>query len=138
MPLTLLLIAAALLVSPADAQERWRQLPGGAAAYSVDVHSLAFDAGVLRARVRTLDVASIFLVEELEVRCSMAQLRTVSEQRYDRDSGRLAPAARPEPPHRDVAWAEYVPGSEGHALLSSLCHIARERGLSEPTEHSRA
>jgi hypothetical protein len=134
MPLILLLLASVFLVFPADAQERWRRLPGGAAAYAVDLESLAWDVGVLRARVRTDVGASIDLVEELEVRCSMAQLRTVSQQSFDRDTGRPADAARPQATAR---WAEYTPGSEGYALLSSLCDIAKERGLSEPTEHSR-
>jgi hypothetical protein len=134
MPLILLLFASGFLVSPADAQERWRQLPGGAAAYAVDLQSLALDAGVLRARVRTREVASVDLVEELEVRCSMAQLRTASTQRFDRDTGRPADAASPQAAPRR---AEYTPGSEGHAVLSSLCDIAKERGLSGSTEHSR-
>jgi hypothetical protein len=134
MPLVLLLLIAAFFGSPADAQERWRQLPDGASDYAVDLQSLALDSGVLRARVRTRDVANLDVVQALEVRCSAAQLRTVTQQQYDRDSGRPTGAAVPQTGPR---WAEYTPGSEGHALVSSLCDLAQARGLTGQTEHSR-
>ena len=138
MPLILLLVASALLFSPAAAQERWRQLAGSAAAYAVDLQSLTFDAGVLRAEVRTQDLGNTVLVEQLEVRCSQSQLRTVAERRYDRDSGRAVATDNPEPPQRGLPWADYAAGSEGHAIIASLCHVARERRVAAPTEHSRA
>lgn len=78
MRLLLLLIAGTLVASQVDAQERWRQLPGVAGAYAVDLQSLGVAEGVLRARVRTRDYGTVVLVEELEVQCSAEQLRTIT------------------------------------------------------------
>jgi hypothetical protein len=127
MPLMLFLVASALLFSPAAAQERWRQLAGSAGAYAFDLQSLTVDAGILRAEVRTQDIGNTVLVEQLEVRCTQSQLRTVAKRRYDRDTDRAVASDNPEVPRRDVPWADYTAGSEGHAIIASLCDVARAR-----------
>lgn len=128
-----LMLASALLVQGATAQERWRQLPGAASAFAVDLHSLSRAGGVLRARIRTRDVGTLVVVEDVEVRCSADQLRTIKQRRYDGDTGRPAPDVHPDGDQRDARWADYTPGSEGHAVLSSLCALARDR---DPADHS--
>jgi hypothetical protein len=125
MPLIFLLLASTLVPLRADAQDRWRQLPGAASAFSVDLQSLARESGVLQARVRSHDTGTLVLVEELEVRCSEGQLRTVAKEQYDRDTGRPVPAAGQDRNQSDAPWADYAPGSEGHALLSALCAAAQ-------------
>lgn len=132
----LLTIAGTLVVSAADAQERWRQLPGAAAAFAVDLQSLALEAGVLHAQVRTPDRGTIVLVEELEVRCTAEQLRTIAKHQYDSDTGR--PVLSQDRNQQDAPWVGFAPGSQGHALLSSLCRIARDRNLLGGADHSRA
>jgi hypothetical protein len=136
MGFTHLLIAGTLMSSVLDAQERWRQLPG-AARFAVDLQSLTLEAGVLRARVQTPEPGTTVLVEELEVRCAAEQLRTIAQHQYDRDTGRPVPDAGPERNQQDAPWVGYAPGSEGHALLSGLCRIARDRNLLGTSEHSR-
>jgi hypothetical protein len=138
MPLILLLLASTLVAPGAAAQERWHQLPGAASAFAVDLHSLARKDGVLLARIRTRDVGTLVSVEDVEVRCSAGQLRTIRQQDYDIDTDRPVPAAGQEGNQRVARWAEYTPGSEGHAVLSSLCALARGRKLLAPTEHSSA
>ena len=133
-----LLIAGTLVASVADAQERWRQLSGAANTFAVDLHSLALEAGVLRARVQTPDQGTIVLVEELEVRCTAEQLRTIAQHRYDSDTGRPVPAASHDRNQPDAPWVGFAPGSQGHALVSSLCRLARDRNLLGTGEHSRA
>jgi hypothetical protein len=128
-----LLIIGTLVALPLDAQERWRHLPGGAARFAVDLESLAIEAGVLRARVRT-PIDGTILEEQLEIRCSSEQLRTIASQEYDGDTGQLRRSSRDEDHRRDIPWAGYAPGSEGHALLTSVCRLAREKGAAE---HSR-
>jgi hypothetical protein len=118
------------------AQEHWQQLSGAAQAYSVDVHSLAREGEVLSARIRTHDVGSRVIVQQVQVRCAASQLRTVGEKSYDSDTGRPLPQAV-EPGKKDsTSWPEYKAGSEGHALLSSLCALARDRNVLGPAEHS--
>jgi hypothetical protein len=133
-----LLIAGTLVASVADAQERWRQLSGAASTFAVDLQSLALEAGVLRARVQTPDQGTIVQVEELEVRCSAEQLRTIALYRYDSDTGRPVPTDSQDRNQQDAPWAGFAPGSQGHALLSSLCRLARDRKLVGTDEHSRA
>jgi len=137
MRLIALLIAGTLVASVADAQERWHKLSGAASTFSVDLQSLALEAGVLRAQVRTRDSGTLVLVEELEIRCSAEQLRTIAQHEYDSDTGRLVPALE-DRNQQDAPWAGYTPGSQGHALLSSLCRLARDRNLVGTDEHSRA
>src|SRR5919106_5210435 len=86
-------LLGALLVPRAAAQERWQQLPGAAQAYAVDLQSLARQGDVLKARIRTRDVGSRVVVQQVQVRCTLNQLRTVSEELYDEDTGRLLPQA---------------------------------------------
>jgi hypothetical protein len=118
------------------AQEQWRRLSGAAQAYSVDVQSLRQEAGVLTARIRTHDVGSRTIVQRVQVRCASNQLRTVDEESYDSDTGRPVPQAI-EDRHADgSAWPEYASGSEGYAVLSSLCELARRKGLLGPGAHS--
>jgi hypothetical protein len=139
MPLILLLLASTLVApGAAAAQERWHQLPGAAGAFAVDLHSLARKDGVLLARIRTRDAGTLVSVEDVEVRCSAGQLRTIRQQGYDIDTGRPVSAAGQEGNQRGARWAEYTPGSEGHAVLSSLCALARDRKLLAPAEHSSA
>jgi hypothetical protein len=132
-------LMAALLAPQVGAQQQWRQLPGAAKAYAVDLHSLVREGGVLSARIRTHDVGSRIIVQQVEVRCLSRQLRTIDEKLYDGDTGRPLPpidaadAARSE---RGSVWPEYEAGSEGHALLSGLCALARERDIPGPTEDS--
>lgn len=137
MRLILLVLASAVVVSSANGQERWRRLPGAASAYAVDLQSLAVRDDILRARVRTHDHGTIAVIQELEVRCAAKQLRTVAEQQYDTDTGRPPSAIGPDRSQREVPWAGYEPGSEGHGLVSSICRIAGERGLLGTAEHSR-
>jgi hypothetical protein len=120
-----LLIAGTLVASVADAQERWRQLSGAASTFAVDLHSLALEAGILRARVQTPDQGT-------------EQLRTIAQHRYDSDTGRPVPAANQDRNQQDAPWVGFAPGSQGHALLSSLCRLARDRNLLGTGEHSRA
>ena len=134
----LLLFASAAMAPGVAAQERWQQLPGAASAYAVDLQSLARGDGILRARVRTRDVGTLVVIEDVEVRCSAAQSRTLNRQQYDIDTGRPAPAASRDGNQQDAHWAEYTPGSEGHAVLSSLCALARDRQLLNLADHSRA
>jgi surface-adhesin protein E len=138
MRLIALLIAGTLVASVADAQERWRQLSGAASTFAVDLQSLALESGVLRARVQTPDQGTLIQVEELEVRCSAEQLRTVAQYRYDRDTGRPVPDASQDRNQQDAPWVGFTPGSQGHALLSSLCRLARDRKLVGTDEHSKA
>jgi hypothetical protein len=133
-----LLIAGTLVASVADAQERWRQLSGAASTFAVDLESLVLEAGILRARVQTPDQGTIVVVEELEVRCTAEQLRTIAQRRYDSDTGRPVPAAGQDRNQQDGPWVGFAPGSQGHALLSSLCRLARDRNLLGIAEHSRA
>jgi hypothetical protein len=132
-----LLIATTLVASVADAQERWRQLSGAANTFAVDLQSLALEAGVLRARVQTPDQGTIVRVEELEVRCTAEQLRTIAQHHYDSDTGRPVPASQ-DRKQQDAPWVGFAPGSQGHALVSSLCRLARDRNLLGTGEHSRA
>jgi hypothetical protein len=122
------LVAGAFLATTADAQERWRRLPAGASAYQVDLHSLHLDQGVLRARVQTGDLGNIVLVREVEVRCKAGQARTVARSSYDGDTGRPIPD-RADDRQGEAVWIGYPSGSEGHALLSGLCQVARERNV---------
>jgi len=138
MRLIALLIAGILAASVADAQERWRQLSGAASTFAVDLQSLALEAGVLRARVQTPDQGTIVQVEELEVRCTAGQLRTIAQYRYDSDTRRPVPTASQDRNQQDAPWVGFTPGSQGHALLSSLCRLARDRKLVGTDEHSRA
>jgi hypothetical protein len=133
-----LLITGTLIASVADAQERWRQLSGAASTFAVDLQSLVLEAGILRARVQTPDQGTIVLVQELEVRCTAEQLRTIAQHRYDSDTGRPVPAAGQDRNQQDGPWVGFAPGSQGHALLSSLCRLARDRNLLGTGEHSRA
>jgi hypothetical protein len=132
-----LLIAATLVASVAEAQERWHQLSGAASTFAVDLHSLSLESGVLRARVRTRDSGTLVLVEELEIRCSAKQLRSIAQHEYDSDTGRLVPALE-DRNQQDAPWVGFTPGSQGHALLSSLCRLARDRKLVGTDEYSRA
>jgi protein-S-isoprenylcysteine O-methyltransferase Ste14 len=123
-----LFLASTLLVPAADAQDRWVPLSGAASDYSVDLHSLRREADVVMARVQSDDLGTVIVVEELEVRCAATQLRTVGRQQYDNDTGR--PLLRAEPNPEAALWADYAPGSQGHALISGLCGLAYKRGLS--------
>jgi hypothetical protein len=138
MPLVFLLLASTLVVVRADAQERWRQLSGAASAFAVDLQSLAREDGILRARVRSHDTGTLVLLEDLEIRCSAGQLRTIAKQQYDSETGRPVPTAGQDRNQPDAPWAEYTPGSEGHAVLSGLCALARDRKLLDAEEHSMA
>lgn len=129
-----LLIAGALAASVCNAQERWRRLPGAARTFAVELQSLALEGGVLRARVRSPDLATVVLVEELEIRCTTGQLRTIAKHQYDSDTGRPLPAT--DGSQEDAPWVEYARGSQGYALVSSLCHLARDRNLFGTAEHS--
>jgi protein-S-isoprenylcysteine O-methyltransferase Ste14 len=121
------LVVSTFLVPAANAQERWVNLSGAAADYLVDLHSLQRDGDILRARVQTGDVGSLIVVEEVEVRCAATQLRTVDRRQYDSDTSRPLPN-QPGPNTEAARWADYSPGSQGHALISSLCGLAGERG----------
>jgi hypothetical protein len=129
-------LLAALLAPQVVAQQQWRQLPGAAKAYAVDLHSLLREGGVLSARIRTHDVGSRIIVQQVEVRCLSKQLRTIDEKLYDGDTGRPLPPVDAGRSDGGAAWPEYEAGSEGHALLSSLCALARERKTLGPTEDS--
>jgi protein-S-isoprenylcysteine O-methyltransferase Ste14 len=129
------ILFAFFVVTKADAQERWVPLSGAAADYSVDLHSLHQEAGVVRGRVQSHDVGAVIVVEELEVRCATAQLRTIRRRVYDSDTGRPIRTGSTGDPEIAL-WAEYGPGSQGHALMSGLCRLARERGLVGLRSHS--
>jgi hypothetical protein len=121
------------IVSPQlAAQEEWQQLPGAAEAYAVDLHSISRDRGVLSARIRTRDVGSGIIVQQVQVRCASSQLRTIGEELYDGGTGR--PLHQPDEGRREVGsvWPEYEVGSEGHALVSGLCALARKRNVQGP------
>lgn len=118
------------------AQQQWQQLPGAAQAYAVDIHSLKNEGGILSARIRTRDVGSRIIVQEVQVRCASSQLRTVEQQVYDSDTGRLLPRTIEERKEGGSPWPEYEAGSEGHAVLSGLCEVARQRNVLGPTGHS--
>ena len=124
----LVAVAGALLPTAVDAQERWHRLPAGANAFHVDLRSLSLDQGVLRARVQTSDVGSVVLVQEVEVRCGTEQLRTTARRSYDSDTGQPV-QTQAESQQPDALWIAYPPGSEGHALLSGLCQLGRDRKL---------
>jgi hypothetical protein len=126
----LVLLLGTTLVSPATAQEHWQRLPGAASAYAVDLGSLALEADILSARIRTHDIGSRLVVQEVQCRCAANQLRTVHEVVYDADTRRPLPGTSRGKAEEGTAWPEYVAGSEGHALLSGLCTLARERKLS--------
>ena len=88
----LLFLMGAIVVPRAAAQERWQQLPGAAQAYAVDLQSLARKGDILEARIRTHDVGSRIVVQDVQARCAMNQLRTVGcEKLYDEDTGRPLP-----------------------------------------------
>ena len=110
-----------------QAQERWEALPGAASSYRVDLQSLAVLEGALQARVQTPDVGNLVLVQDLEVRCGTKEVRTLARLSYDNDTGRRVATA--EGQERDSLWISYPPGSEGHALLTGICALARERKL---------
>jgi hypothetical protein len=133
LPLSLLVT---LLAVPAVAQESWKQLTGAAQAYSVDLQSLERDGDILNARIRTHYADTRVLVQLVQVRCTSNQLRTIGEQLYDAETRRSVPQAKADRPRDRDTWPEYKAGSEGHALLSSLCALARERNLMGPREHS--
>lgn len=133
-----LLLAGAFVATVGNAQERWRQLPGAAGAFAVELQSIAVEGGVLQARVRTPDRGTLVLVEELEIRCTGEQLRTIAKHQYDNDTGRPVPATGPDDRQDNAPWVAYAPGSEGYALVSSLCRLARDRNLFGSAEHSRA
>jgi hypothetical protein len=126
-----LFLMGAIVVPRAAAQERWQQLPGAAQAYAVDLQSLAWKGDILEARIRRRDVGSRIVVQHVQVRCAMNQLRTVGEELYDEDTGRPLPPTWAGDPNDSARWPEYEPGSEGHALLSGLCALARKRKASE-------
>jgi hypothetical protein len=126
----------AILTPQAVAQQQWQQLPGAAQAYAVDVHSLTHEGGVLSARIRTRDVGSRMVVQDVQVRCASSQLRTIDEKLYDTDTGRAVPRTSESKSQDSSAWPEYEAGSEGHAVLSGLCALARNRNVSAPAEHS--
>ena len=132
--LVLLLVTSS--VPRAMAQEHWQRLPGAAKAYAVDLGSLAREADILGARIRTHDVGSRFIVQEVQVRCASNQLRTVHQELYDVDTRRPVPGTSRGKGEKRTVWPEYTAGSEGHALLSSLCALARERNVFGPGEHS--
>jgi hypothetical protein len=123
-------------VPTAAAQEHWEQLPGAARAYAVDLRSLGREGSILTARIRTHDVGSRLVVQHVQVRCALGQLRTVKEELYDRDTGRPLPQDNEGRSGAGSAWPEYEAGSEGHALLSSLCALAHKRNILAPDEHS--
>ncbi len=136
MRLIVLLVAGILLPAMVKAQERWHRLPAGASAFHVDLHSLSFEQGTLWARVQTDDLGSAVLVEEVEVRCGTEQLRTTAQFRYDSDTGQPVPA-QADRQLPDAHWIGYPRGSEGHALLSALCRLGRDRkllGSAEPSD----
>lgn len=133
MLLVLLLLMACILVPHAAAQERWQRLPGAAQAWAVDLQSLGRKGDILEARIRTRDVGSRIVVQEVQVRCTMNQLRTVREEMYDEDTGRALPGAGS--PEEGAAWPEYGAGSEGHAVLSGLCAHARKQNIQGTSEH---
>jgi hypothetical protein len=93
----------------------------------VDLGSLALQADNLSARIRTHDVGGRLVVQEVQGRCASNQLRTVHEEVYDADTRRPLPGNSRGNGEEGTIWPEYVAGSEGHALLSSLCALARER-----------
>ena len=131
-----LFLLGAIVVPRAAAQARWQQLPGAAQAYAVDLQSLARKGDILEARIRTHGVGSQIVVQDVQARCAMNQLRTVGEKLYDEDTGRPLPPTMAGDPNDRATWPEYEAGSEGHALLSGLCALARKQNLQEPSEHS--
>lgn len=132
----LLSLLGTLLAPPAVAQESWKQLAGAAQAYAVDLESLDRDGDILNARIRTHDVGTRMIVQFVQVRCTSNRLRTIGEDLYDAETRRSVPQPNAGKPDDSDTWPEYEAGSEGHALLSSLCALARERNLIGPTEHS--
>jgi hypothetical protein len=122
-----LLAIGSLLATSTSAQERWRQLSAGASAFHVDLHSLVLDHAILRARVQTSEPGNIIRREEVQVRCKTGQLRTVARSVYDGDTGRPLPGQAEG--GGSPVWIGYPRGSEGHALLTALCQIARERNM---------
>jgi hypothetical protein len=114
-----------LVASSAQAQERWQRLAGAASSYRVDLHSLTPSDGILRARIQAPDLGSVVLVQEIEVRCQTQESRTLARSSYDNDTGRPVPTF--EPQEADTLWISYPAGSEGHALVASLCRLGRER-----------
>jgi hypothetical protein len=123
----LLVLAGFLIPSPTQAQERWQRLPGAASSYRVDLRSLKPSDGALRARVQAPDIGGVILVQEVEVRCAREEVRTLARFSYDNDTGRrISTSERQE---ADTLWISYPSGSEGHALLTGLCRLGREREL---------
>jgi hypothetical protein len=133
-----LLILGSVLPLGAHAQApQWQQLSAGASAFQVDLRSLTRVDHSLRARVQTRDAGSEMAVQEVEVRCRSAEMRTVREFTYDLDTRQLR--ARPDTQTRKGGWIEYPTGSEGAALIGSLCQFGRERRvLVEPDTHGAA
>ena len=131
-----LCLLTAILAPAAGAQEHWQQLPGAAQAYAVDLHSLGREESILSARIRTHEVGSRIVVQHVQVRCAFGQLRTVKEELYDRDTGRPLSRVNEGRSENGSAWPEYAAGSEGHAVLSSVCDLAREQNIPGPAEHS--
>lgn len=136
MRLMMPIFLAVVLPARVAGQQQWQQLPGAGQAYAVDVHSLANEGGLLRARIRTRDMGNRIVVQEVQVRCASSQLRTVRRQVYDADTGKPLPQPAEERTDDGSAWPEYAAGSEGHAVLSGLCEIARRRKVLDPTGHS--
>ncbi len=126
----------AISATQAVAQEHWQQLPGAGQGYAVDVGSFTREGSILSARIRTNDVGSRIIVQQVQVRCASSQLRTIEEELYDRDTGRPLPRSNQRRTENDTAWPEYVEGSEGYAVLSSLCALARKQNILGPAEHS--
>jgi hypothetical protein len=123
-----LLVVVIWLLAPSltQAQERWQRLSGAASSYQVDLQSLIPTDGVLRARIQT-NFGNQVMVEELEVRCAAQESRTLAQSEYDNDTGKPIPtSARQE---ADTFWINYPPGSEGHAIVASLCALGHERKL---------
>lgn len=136
MRLIALFVAGVALPAVTNAQERWHRLSAGAGAFHVDLHSLSLERGTLRARVQTHDRGSIVWVEEVEVRCGTEQLRTTARLSYDSDTGQPIPT-QADSELADAPWIGYPRGSEGHALLSALCRLGRDRkllGSAEPSD----
>jgi hypothetical protein len=69
-----------------------------------------------------------------EVISLVGELRTLGQQQYDSDIGRLEPV-NPDG-QSEAHWAEYTLGSERHAVLSNLCALARDRQLLNRVDHS--
>jgi hypothetical protein len=123
----MLLVLGFLAPSLLEAQERWQRLPGAAKAYQVDLQSLTPSDGVLQARIQRSDLGNVVLVEEIEIRCSTQETRTLARSTIANDTGR--PLASSEPQEPDSLWISYPPGSEGHAILAGLCALGHERKL---------